>query len=252
MDGFDLLSAKYWQPFSYFNLDHYFFNINSETIIFTWITLALLFILLFPIRAIIRGKANVFRYLILEFVRSFINLCAETIGSFQFKHFAFVTSLFVFIFACNALSILPWAHGFMDEPTRDINTTLALGITSFVYIQWQSIKVHGLWGYIKEYFDPFFIMLPLNIIGKLASVVSISFRLFGNIFGGSTIAAIYLTVIKGKILGEFIGIVSGINLIVMVFFGLFEGFLQAFVFAMLTVTYLAIAVQEEVIIEETA
>ncbi len=249
MEGFDLLGAKYWQPFSYFNLDHYFFNINSETIIFTWITLALLFILLFPIRTIICGKANVLRYLIIEFTRAFINLCTETIGSFQFKHFAFVTSLFVFIFACNALSILPWTHGFMDEPTRDINTTLALGIISFLYIQWQAISVHGLWGYIKEYFDPFFIMLPLNIIGKLASIISISFRLFGNIFGGSTIAAIYLLVIQGKIIGEVFGIISGINLIVMVFFGLFEGFLQAFVFAMLTITYLAIAIQEEVIEE---
>jgi F-type H+-transporting ATPase subunit a len=88
-------------------------------------------------------------------------------------------------------------------------------------------------------------MLPLNVIGKLATVVSISFRLFGNIFGGSIISSIYFNAIQGRFLLELIGLISGINLIMVLFFGIFEGFLQAFVFSMLSLTYLSIALQGE-------
>ena len=88
-------------------------------------------------------------------------------------------------------------------------------------------------------------MLPLNIVGKIATVVSLSFRLFGNIFGGFIIATIYLKLIEGSILAETIGMFSGVALVITLFFGLFEGFLQAFVFSMLTLTYLSIALQGE-------
>ena len=133
----------------------------------------------------------------------------------------------------------------MDEPTKDLNTTLALGIISFLYIQIYTVKAHGFKEYLKEYLTPFFLMLPLNIIGKLATIVSISFRLFGNIFGGSIISHIYLHAIQGSLLLETLGLTLGINLAILIFFGLFEGFLQAFVFAMLSLTYLSIALQGE-------
>jgi F-type H+-transporting ATPase subunit a len=88
-------------------------------------------------------------------------------------------------------------------------------------------------------------MFPLNVIGKLASIISISFRLFGNIFGGAIISRIYFGVIEGSLIGEMIGLFSGINFLIMLFFGLFEGALQAFVFSMLTLTYLSMSIQGE-------
>lgn len=88
-------------------------------------------------------------------------------------------------------------------------------------------------------------MLPLNLIGKFATIISMSFRLFGNIFGGATIASIYFRLIYGSPAWEAIGSFSGINLIIMLFFGLFEGLIQAFVFAMLSLTYLATAIAHD-------
>ena len=88
-------------------------------------------------------------------------------------------------------------------------------------------------------------MLPLNIIGKISSIISVSFRLFGNIFGGSIITKLYFTAIQGSVLFELLGIFSGLNLLIVCFFTLFEGLLQAFVFAMLTLTYLSIGCSEE-------
>jgi len=182
-----------------------------------------------------------FLFLATGFVQYFNNLCKQTLGSFSFNHFAFITSMFVFIFSCNLFAVI---HG-IEEPTKDLNTTLALGIIAFLYAQFYAIKENGLVSYSKDYFRPFFLMLPLNIVGKIATVVSLSFRLFGNIFGGFIIAKIYYGFIGGSIIGESIGLLFGVNLIITLFFGLFEGFLQAFVFSMLTLTYLSIALEGE-------
>jgi F-type H+-transporting ATPase subunit a len=147
----------------------------------------------------------------------------------------------VFILICNIISLIPW----LEEPSSDLSTTLGLGITSFIYIQAWSIKANGFLGYLKGFLEPFFFLLPLNVIGLFASIISISFRLFGNIFGGFVITKLYLQFIGGKPLLEIIGIVSGLNILLVLFFVLFAGFIQAFVFSMLSLTYLSLAIQKE-------
>lgn len=241
MKGLDLLDVKYWKPLAQFGLTHPFFKIDTHLVLHTWIILLLLCIILLPVRWLLKKKLSAARYLITSLINSFIDLNKQTLGTFSFGHFSFITALFIFIFMCSSISLIPW----MEEPTRNLNTTFALGIISFIYVQFYAIKTHGIKKYLKEFLDPFFIMLPLNIIGKLATVISISFRLFGNIFGGSIIATIWLNFIKGSIIGELLGLLSGINLVITIFFGLFEGFLQSFVFAMLSLTYLSIATQKE-------
>ena len=114
-----------------------------------------------------------------------------------------------------------------------------------MYVQGNAIKARGIFGYIKDYFAPFFLLFPLNIIGTLATIVSISFRLFGNIFSGAIIGKLYLNALAGNFLFEMLGILSGINIILTLFFVLFAGTIQAFVFSMLTLTYLAMAITQE-------
>lgn len=241
MKDVGFLSGKQWSPLSHFGLHNPFFAINQETIINTWIVLLALIILIILARIALVRKSSIGRYIALSYVRSFIDLCSQSFGFFSFTHTAFIIAIFTFILLCNCISLLPWA----GEPTTDLNTTLALGITTFVYIQWYAIKTHGFWGYLKEYFTPFFLMFPLHVIGKLSTIVSISFRLFGNIFGGATIVHIYSMAIQSSWIFEFIGLFSGINFIIIAFFILFEGFLQAFVFSMLAMTYLAIALTHD-------
>lgn len=242
-----LLNGKQWRPLSYLGFDHPFFSINSETIINTWIVIAAIILLIIVARWALRYKSSTGRYIVLTYIRSFIDLCSQSFGYFSFGHTAFIISLFTFIIFCNCIAVLP----FVDEPTKDLNTALSLGILSFLYIQIAAIKTHGFYGYLKEYFLPFFFMFPLHIIGKISTVISISFRLFGNIFGGATIVHIYLAVLKTSWLIELAGLISGINIIIVGFFILFEGFLQAFVFTMLSMTYLAIALSHEDVGEMT-
>ena len=240
MEGFDLLEVEQWS-LEWLGLEHSFFTINSKTITDTWLVLGFIVLGSIFARSVLAHKTGVARFLVLSLVQAIKKLFVQTVGFFSFKHFCFIGSLLLFILLCNAISIFPW----LEEPTKDLNTTLALGIIAFGYIQYYAVRTQGASTYFKEYFQPFFFMLPLNVIGKVATVVSLSFRLFGNIFGGATIAHFYLNTIQGSFIFETLGLISGVNFVMTIFFGLFEGFLQAFVFSMLTLTYLSIELQSE-------
>ena len=103
----------------------------------------------------------------------------------------------------------------------------------FVIAHYAGIKSKGFKEYAKEYFQPIFFMMPLNLIGELAKIISISFRLFGNIMGGSIIILVVSYLTYSVLLPPFLN----------AFFGLFVGTIQAFVFTMLTVVYISGAVQ---------
>jgi F-type H+-transporting ATPase subunit a len=128
-----------------------------------------------------------------------------------------------------------------EEPTRSINTDLALGLIVFFVVHINSIKKNGLLDYFRSYMgdivpskgwyillfpiNPFFY---LNLISEVSAVVSHSFRLFGNIFGGFMILVIVSSLVQHFLIP--VGLLA--------FFGLFAGIVQAFVFTMLAVTYI--------------
>ena len=103
----------------------------------------------------------------------------------------------------------------------------------FVIAHHAGIKSKGFKKYVKEYFQPIFFMMPLNVIGELAKVISISFRLFGNIMGGSIIILVVSHLIYSIVLPPLLN----------AFFGLFVGAIQAFVFTMLTLVYISVQVK---------
>ncbi len=232
-------SGLEWRPLALFGLESPFFSIDAHLVIQTWIVLLVLFIFCLPVRWLLRKRYGVTRYLILSLVRTFVGLCQQAMGTLIFRHLVFIMTIFLFIFLCNTITTIPW----MKEPTQSLNTTLALGLISFFYVQFSGIRAHGVVGYLREYVEPLFVMAPLHVVGKLASIISMSFRLFGNIFGGAIISELYTLTIQKSVALEIIGLFSGLNFLVLLFFGLFEGFLQAFVFTMLSLTYLSIAIQ---------
>ena len=241
MNGAELIETHQWSLAPLFGFkDHPIFIVNSEIVIHTWIIMALLLLMLASVKFLL-NYTKIGRFIIISLVSFFIDLTKQAFCFFVYNHCVFAAALFIFIGLCNTAPLIPW----LEEPTRDLNTTLALGIISFMYVQFVSIQARGLMPYISDFFQPFFVMLPLNIIGKLSAIVSISFRLFGNIFGGAIITKLYFSMISGSILLESIGLLSGINFLIIAFFTLFEGLLQAFVFAMLTLTYLSVGCQKE-------
>jgi F-type H+-transporting ATPase subunit a len=157
-------------------------------------------------------------------------LTEDALGKEHAKTYApLICALFMFLLLSNWLGIIP--H--LEEPTKDLNTTFGLGIMGFFIAHYAGIKSKGFKAYIKEYFQPIFFMMPLNVIGELAKIVSISFRLFGNIMGGSIIILVVSYLTYNLVLPPFL---YG-------FFGLFVGTIQAFVFTMLTVVYISVQVK---------
>ena len=166
------------------------------------------------------------------------------------KFLPLIFVLFMFLLVANCLGFLPMS--FVNEPTADINTTLGLGLLGMFVATWCGIRAKGALGYFLELMGPLFsqedatgaaaimgklsalFFFPLNIIGEIAKVVSISFRIFGNILGGSIIMIVISTLIY-----SFSPMLIGMNL----FFVFFVGTVHAFVFAMLTLTYIAVAIK---------
>jgi|SRR3990170_712027 len=227
--------------FSIFGWSHSFLLINLKTVFATWIAMGIIIVFSLICRYYLSYSTGYLRYSVISSIKAFRDLFVQAIGKFEYLHFSYLLALFVFILICNTISIIPW----VDEPTSDINTPLALGILSFIYTQVSSIYSHGALEYMKEYFRPFPFMFPLHLIGNISNVVSISFRLFGNIFGGAIIVKLYTQFISHTFLYEMLGILSGSNILVTIFFSVFEGAIQAFVFTMLAMTYLSLAIGHE-------
>ena len=204
--------------------------VNNHTLIMTWVVIG--FTLLFAClatrsRKMVPGPWQMIAELL---VQMFKELVRDALGdAYQERYFPLICALFIFLLLCNWIGIVPG----LEEPTKDLNTTLGLGIMGFIIAHGTAIKVKGLKHYIKEYFEPMFFLAPLNVVGEIAKVISISFRLFGNIMGGSIIIVVVSYLIWGLLLPPFL---YG-------FFGLFVGTVQAFVFTMLTLVYISVQIR---------
>jgi len=203
---------------------------NVETIIMTWIVMAALIVFAFLAGRNIGFLPNPFQVVGEFLVSAFYGLTKDALDEDMAKtYFPLICSLFMFLLLSNWLGILPK----LSEPTKDLNTTLGLGIMGFFIAHHAGIKTKGLKKYAKEYCEPMFFMAPLNIIGELAKVVSISFRLYGNILGGAIIILVVSHLIYSLVLPPFL----------ICFFSLFIGTIQAFVFTMLTLVYISVQVK---------
>lgn len=202
---------------------------NLDAIIMTWIVIAGLILfgyLAARRREVLPGPLQVTGELI---VKSVYGLADDALDREHARKYApLICALFMFLLGCNWLGLFPHMH----EPTKDLNTPLSLGIMGFVIAHYAGIRHKGFKKYAKEYFEPIFFMMPLNVIGEMAKVVSISFRLFGNIMGGSIIILVVSYLIYSLILPPFL----------VAFFVIFIGAIQAFVFTMLTLVYISVQV----------
>lgn len=162
-------------------------------------------------------------------------------------------TLFLYILIANWLEFLPLGFvPIIHGPNADLNQTAAMALVVIVVVQWYSIRVLGLTGYLRRFTKPFelpwparIIFIPLNIIEEVTKPVTLSMRLFGNIFAGAAI----ITLIVGfgnlelPVVGSVPGTIVGTLLLILwkAFDVLFIGFIQAFIFMLLTVVYFGAA-----------
>ena len=208
--------------------------IVSHTILVALIVLGIAKLATSSLQIVPSGMQNIAE----TYLSGVISMGKDVVGEDLAKHYLpLVATIGIVVFVANMIGIIP---GF-ESPTSNINFTLALAITVFVYYNYEGVKKRGFIKYIQSFvhlgemnpiakFAMSVFMYPIEIVSHLSRIVSLSFRLFGNIKGDDLFLAVIL------MLAPFIAPLAPFALLT------FMGFLQAFIFMILTYVYLAGAV----------
>ncbi len=217
----------------------------NETMVVSWLVMAVIILLAYlGTRKLERipGKAQ----LVTEgYVSVVYSMVEQSMGKDKLGFAPYIGTLFAF----SLFSSLSSLFG-LRPPTADLNTTLGWALITFFLVQANGIRQKGLKGYLKGFMDPLPMLLPLNLISEISNPISLSFRHFGNIAGGMVITMLlynFLAWLSSVVLGfiPFIDAIPllqvGIPAVLSIYFDLFTSVLQAFIFCMLTMVFVAMA-----------
>ncbi len=202
-----------------------FFTLNA-TLVFTWLTGLVLVIgaaIVTRRLAICPDQMSPWQHGLEMVVETLCGQIREASRQAPEPFLPFIGSLFLFIATANILDIIPG----VSSPVGSLSTTLALALCVFFAVPIFGIQNRGLRPYLKRYLEPTPLMLPFNLISEVSRTVSLAIRLFGNVMSTSLLVAILLS------------IVPVLFPAVMEAFGLFVGVIQAYVFAILSMVYIA-------------
>ena len=213
---------------------HTFFYLGpipiSDTVFSAWVTSAVLIIFALlatrGMKLVPSGLQNVAETIL----EAWLGIVEQTAGKAGRRLFPVVVTSFLFILFSNLMGTLPFygnVNGFRS-PNSDLNLTAAMAIVVFLLAQAYAIMTHGVGGYLKHLFIP----NPLEILTELSRPLSLSLRLFGNIFAGGVLVHTML-VIAPFVTFAFLGL------------EIFVGVIQALIFSMLTLVFLSIATAHE-------
>lgn len=216
----------------------------TESQVNSWLVIAfMLGVCLFMTHGMTKGiKCR--RHVIAEWiVEKTDGLVKENMGDFFIAFSPFVGAIMA-ISACSSLLTLIGLY----PPTSDLNIVAGWAILVFILITNYKLK-GGLGNYLRGYLDPIFIMAPMNVVSELATPLAMSFRHYGNVLSGAVIAALVSGGLEGLssmllgwlpgVLGEIPFLKLGLPAILSIYFDIFSGCMQAFIFAMLTMMYVA-------------
>jgi len=209
---------------------------DSTAMIMSWVVIALLILLALWLRRGLRQPVEEKPNRTQAALDGLIDLLRGQLssnfasGRLATMMFPFVSTLFLYVLLANWLGVVPY----LTSPTQDLNVTFGLALLVFVLSHVLAVRFKGVRRHLKGFLEPFGWMLPLNLVGEIAKPLSHAFRLFGNVLSGTFL----VTVIMVKFVP--IGLPPVLNIV----FGMFFGAIQAFVFAILAVAYINVAVEE--------
>ncbi|HEV3245324.1 MAG TPA: F0F1 ATP synthase subunit A [Candidatus Paceibacterota bacterium] len=223
----------------------------TNTLLTSWAVIAVLLIIAVWIGSRLKLTPNRFQLLFEWLVEFIYDYVAETLESRDLarKFFPYLTTIFLFVFTSNLLEFLPgvgsvgfFAPGGMFTPlfrsvNTDLNVTLMLAIVSFLTIEVTGVVVIGAWKYAEKFINIRggaigFVVGLIELLSELGRLISFSFRLFGNIFAGEVLILVVT---------YFIPYVGPLPFMA---FEIFVGFVQAAIFALLTLFFIKIAIAE--------
>ena len=171
---------------------------------------------------------------IAELIHEAIGDQAEQVIGHGYQRFqAYVTCIFLFVLCNNLVGLIPG----IEAPTTSIMVTLGLAVPTFLYYNYYGVKEQGVVGYIKHFAGPVWwmawLIFPIEVVSHLARVMSLSDRLYANMFAGDLVTLVFFSLIPVGVPVIFLGL------------HLFVSLIQAFVFTLLTMIYLSLAVAHE-------
>ena len=176
------------------------------------------------------GKFQHVMEVVVQFVQ---DMCEEIIGHGSGRYVAMLVTLGIFIVLCNLLGLIPT----LQTPTAHIQVTLGCAVAAFLYYNFHGFRQHGAIGYLRHLCGPMLaiaiLMFPIEIIGNLGRLLSLSVRLYANMMVGDLLEAVF-------------GALAPL-LVPVIFMALhvFVSFLQAYIFMLLPAVYISMAVSEE-------
>lgn len=227
-------------------------TVHSDTVLTTWVVMAVTLPLFAWIGASYRSAFVNKRQTFLEgVINYFADLAYGSMGKEGEPYVPFFIALVIFIFLLNEFGAFPFKEPlrlpFGGSPTADINTAAALAVLVFVLIQVSGIvKKHGL-GFYKHLFQPFPVMVIINIPEEILRPTTLAARLFFNIFVGELLLFVVVQIITAQVkIGAFnLSLAAAIGPFFIEIFNFLVGLLQAFVFALLSIVYLSLALADE-------
>ncbi len=227
-----LLSSEvdfYIRSYKEFQLFGQTLSINTTMVSTVIVTIVILGLILFArhhvLKAYRTGEMNGVSNAVELIVETLDGLVESNMGQHAPKYRNYIESLMAFILISNISGLFG-----LRPPTADFGTTFALGLISFVLIEYAWIRGKG-FGLFKDLLEPFPVFLPVNLISELATPISLSLRLFGNVLAGTIMLGLWY-----GLLPWFMKI--GIPAFLHVYLDLFSGAIQTFVFGMLTMTFI--------------
>jgi F-type H+-transporting ATPase subunit a len=224
--------------FTWFGSVSHMLHIPSHTITFIFVGLLLLLVgvvyrskIAKVSNVVIPDEGITFRNIVELYGNFIYGQCKGIIGEKEGpKYFSFISTIFIMILICNLIGLIP---GFLP-PTEYLSTTLALGAFSFIYYNFHGCKEQGTWNYIKHFAGPLwylaFLIFPIEIISNFIRPLSLALRLRSNMMGDHIV------------LTQFSSLVSlGVPIIFMIL-GILVSLIQAYVFTVLTMVYVQMAV----------
>jgi len=213
-------------------------DFNPRTIVMTWFTMILIIIFAyFATRKLDLRKPNALQYIFEEIYNFIQGLATQQVEPTKASAvISLVLTYFIFILFSNLLGLIPT----LSSPTADINTTVGLALITFVMVQVYGIAFKGPLKHYGHYLKPSVVFLPINLVEEIAKPITLSFRLYGNIYAGELLIAVLLGLFPWYIDlgGGFIASAIWIG------YSIFVGCIQAFIFTMLSIVYFGQSIGE--------
>ncbi|PZR57897.1 MAG: ATP synthase F0 subunit A [Candidatus Meridianibacter frigidus] len=225
-------------------------TVHSDTVMTTWMVMLLVLALFAWVGASYRSPRVTKRQTVLESLINYVaDMVTSVLGSAGEGYVPFFIALFIFIFALNQFGMLPFkALGlpFGGSPTADLNTTVPYALLIFFIIQFAGFRKQGA-KFPLHFFKPFAALAPINLLEELARPATLAARLFFNIFVGELLFIIIASIVTAKVMIGPVNLSLAVTVVpfFVQFFNFFVGTIQAFLFTLLAIVYLSLAVAED-------